>query len=100
VPARTTQEENMAEKKRIPFNVNDGVRIKLNDIGREILRQQNIEFVERSSGKFWPSMPKEDADGWSEWQLWDVMHRFGDHMRLGMVVPFETAIEIIVREGE
>ena len=45
--------------------------------------------------------PKEDTEGWSTWQLWDLMQRFGQHFYLQNTpaqMPFETTIEII--EGQ
>jgi hypothetical protein len=77
------------------FNVNDKVRVRLTARGREILRQQREELY-RGIGKKPPphAGPKEDADGWSEWQLWELMDAFGHHVHLGCDVPFETTIDI------
>ena len=75
----------------IEFNVNDPVQVRLTERGREI---------ERAS---WAAVPgigvplpcaEEDADGWSRWQLWDLMRMFGQHMYNGCQVPFETTIRI------
>jgi hypothetical protein len=38
--------------------------------------------------------PKEDAEGWSEWQLWVLMQEFGPHMGLGFLAVIETEIEV------
>jgi hypothetical protein len=80
------------------FNLNYKVRIKLNDRGREILREQHDElykiFVERGVKKPEYRPKTEDADGWSEWQLWDVMGTFGAYISLGSLPPFETEIDI------
>ena len=41
--------------------------------------------------------PKEDADGWSEWQLWVLMQEFGSAISMEMRPPFETNIQILDR---
>jgi hypothetical protein len=77
------------------FNVNDRVRVRLNDKGRAIHRGQFDDMKRcfpRLSIPYTP--PKEDADGWSEWQLWVLMEIFGQHMNTGFDPPFETTIEI------
>lgn len=63
-------------------NINDYVLVRLTDVGKEILRKKGF------------SLPKEDADGWSKWQLWSLMNTFGEYTQLGKDVPFETEIEI------
>lgn len=79
------------------FNINDSVKVKLNDRGREILKQQHeLLFKDIPRYKFTP--PREDAEGWSKWQMWDLMQTFGPHISLGSKVPFETEIEIVTME--
>jgi len=64
------------------FNVNETVSVRLTGRGRAILRQVGVA-------------PKaEDAEGWSRWQLWDLMRQFGGHLYLGCDPPFDLAIEI------
>ena len=76
------------------FNVNDSVRVKLNDRGVKILRERHDELRKRlpSVGNF--TLPAVDENGWSKFQLWDLMRIFGPHISLGMVTPFDTTIEI------
>jgi repressor LexA len=69
------------------INLNDKVRVKLNDLGREIHKKENDDHPEYQP-------PEEDENGWSEWQLWTLMRTFGPHMNLGVKVPFETTIEL------
>lgn len=73
----------------IRFNVNHKVRVKLNDWGRDIF----MEHFDRYGIECGP--PAEDAEGWSEHQLWCLMEIFGPHMTIGMKVPFETEIELL-----
>lgn len=37
--------------------------------------------------------PVEDSDGWSSWQLWNLMQELGPHIYIGCEIPFETTIE-------
>lgn len=69
---------------RAEFNVNDHVRVKLTDVGRRHLTLPVNQ----------PRTVTEDADGWSRWQLWDLMHTFGEVVYMGGAVPFDTDIEI------
>ena len=65
----------------IRLNVNDRVRIRLTRRGRQILAVNGRAI--------WP---KEDRDGYSEWQLWELFELFGDKIYLGCETPFETEI--------
>lgn len=65
------------------FNINSYVRVKLTELGRERLRQHVDElnaFIRQHSPKA-QLLPydtvEEDADGWSEWQLWSLMPPLG-----------------------
>ena len=74
------------------FNINSHVWVKLTDKGRAI-HKQKWEQVHASLG--WDYRPvEEDADGWSEWQLWCLMELFGEHCHNGMNIPFETTIKL------
>ena len=64
------------------FNVNDYVRVRLTQVGRDHLAR-----IKRPP-------PDEDESGWSRWQLWDLMHVFGARCFNGCSIPFETSIEI------
>jgi repressor LexA len=81
------------------FNINDYVKVRLTDVGRQLHRKNwediipetplKIEFL----NKYQP--PSEDNNGWSEWQMWDLMSEFGRYMYLNCNPPFETEIEIV-----
>ena len=79
----------------ISFNVNEYVHVRLTSRGRDILRAKNSQWQAMFPDATWP-MPKEDANGWSRWQLWDLMAHFGEHIVMGLPVPFETTIEIVL----
>lgn len=87
------------------FNINNEVKVRLTDAGREAHRKNYEELktfgLERLKAAEWHNYtpPKEDADGWSRWQLWDLMRQFGPHITHGMSTPFETEIEILESEA-
>jgi hypothetical protein len=72
-------------KQNITFNINDHVFIRLTELGKK--------YVKETCGR----LPSEDGDGWSQWQLWDVMSTFGEHIHLGCEPLFQTNIRIPVR---
>jgi hypothetical protein len=81
------------------ININDKVRVKLTCQGREALKNRHREFwaeVGMPNEPYTP--PAEDAEGWSEWQLWCLMQELGPHCQMGVSPPFETTIQLIVRE--
>lgn len=102
VDGDTQPEQLLAAASNVPasvlFNVNHCVRVRLKPSGRVILEHClddiNAFVVERGCAPIPPRTIDEDAEGWSEWQLWDLMHVFGPHMQMGAEVPFETEIEI------
>jgi hypothetical protein len=65
------------------FNINDCVYVKLTPKGRNMLSQvDGLQPIE------------EDSEGWSKWQLWMLMHTFGEHLYNGCALPFEPTIKI------
>lgn len=76
----------------LKININDTVRVKLTDNGREILRK-NHEDLKR----YFPSISDfkiEEKDGWYSSQLWELFQDFGPHISIGKMLPFETEIEL------
>lgn len=76
------------------FNINNYVDVKLNEIGIAILEKRNAELRSRipSFPVFAP--PETDQNGFSRWQLWELMEQFGPHISLGSAPPFDTVILI------
>jgi hypothetical protein len=68
----------------IAFNINWNVRVRLTDHGRAYLRR-----TDRAS------VLEREVDGWTAWQLHDLMNTFGSQIGMGFSVPFETTIELI-----
>jgi hypothetical protein len=67
------------------FNLNHCIRVKVTLHGYFLLSKAKAEMVFEESSK---------NDGWSRWQLWDLMRTFGGHLHMGCEMPFETNIEI------
>ena len=72
------------------INLNDWVKVKLTDLGKEIYYHRHDRLIEhiRNHGiepTIKPSFPKEDAEGKTRFQLWDFMELYGEH--IGMMKP-------------
>lgn len=80
---------------RVPFNINDNIWVKLTDEGRAIHKQHYEEIIAsfpRMNLTYEP--PKEDENGWSCFQAWDLIHIFGPHIYIGRTPPFSTEVEL------
>lgn len=77
----------------IKVNINDNVRVRLTEHGRKLHREWWLRWYGELSAYPYQA-PGEDADGWSRWQLWNLMSVFGEHMYMGGPLPFLTEIEI------
>lgn len=75
------------------FNINDKVRVKLTDHGRKVLESDHNKFWKKVGKEVMYIPPVEDSDGWSSWQLWNLMQELGPHIYIGCEIPFETTIE-------
>ena len=81
------------------FNISDDVKVKLTDYGRRVLKEAHNELINKyniskDSPVYEYIPPEEDNEGWSRWQLWHLMEKFGDVIYLGAVLPFEPTIDI------
>ncbi len=79
------------------FNINYNVKVRLTKFGKELHRQRWEDFW-NSYGKFeyqFPyTPPKEDENGYCEFQMWELMEKFGPYCGLGCEPPFDTVILI------
>jgi hypothetical protein len=74
----------------LKFNMNNSVKVKLNDIGHAELKRQHDElYSELKIDKEYIKRPT-DNDGYSSFQMHDLMNRFGHMMIMGHQTPFET----------
>ena len=75
-----------AEPESIRINLNESIKVKLTDWGKEIYYHQydrTNQIAGREICK--PRFPKEDENGYTEFQLWYFMELYGKHM--GMTLP-------------
>jgi repressor LexA len=82
----------------IDFNVNHYVKVKLTERGFEELKRQGDELKKqypRISCEFKP--PAVDEDGYSKFQLHDLMWRFGHLCGICSTQPFNSNIKIEVK---
>lgn len=73
---------------KVRININDRVRVKLTEHGRDLVSKHDGLAFERF---------KVDADGRIETQLWCLMQAFGPHLYMGGQIPFETEIEVVAQ---
>jgi hypothetical protein len=78
----------------VTLNLNDYVYIRMTDFGRQEHKRQYEEL--RKEFRYLPedAQIKEDDDGWSRWQLYNIMNIFGHLLYNGaQQLPFETYIK-------
>ena len=72
------------------FNLNDEVWVKLNDKGKEIYLHSFDDVPEQFRRV---TLPEEDAEGYSKFQMWVFMQVFGPHINMGFDLPFDLTIK-------
>jgi len=75
------------------ININNTVKVRLNDLGRKIINEHNDKIKLRYP-IFKGSLIETDDKGWSTWQLWELMAIFGPYISLGKDSPIGYEIEI------
>lgn len=77
------------------FNINDIVKVRLTPSGRAFHAAKFAIFKAKTKINMTYRAPAEDAEGWSEWQLWRLMGEFGAELYNGNShPPFSIEIEI------
>lgn len=79
----------------IKFNMNDYVKVKLTELGIDILktRHEKIKVLFPSIGEF---ELKLNEDGYYKTQLHDLFNTFGNYFYMGAIgLPFETNIILL-----
>lgn len=89
-------------KTAFKFNMNETVKVRLKQSGHDILRQQHDEIdrqIRSRGGRgLGPLRINIDDDGYTAFQMWDLMQRFGEHMTIGFEPPFH--LDVILCGGE
>jgi hypothetical protein len=82
------KEESTPPKTYKVFNINDYVKVKLTEFGK----QKYKDYYNQYSVKELKLV--EDENGYVQFQLWELMHMFGKHFVLGCDLCFNTDILI------
>ncbi|ASA22100.1 hypothetical protein [Paenibacillus donghaensis] len=84
------------------MNFNQSVKVKLTEFGEQILRNRheklNLHYLERGVKDIGPYVSRADTKGYTSFQIWGLMNKFGPHIALGKPEPFKG--EMIFRDGE
>lgn len=84
-------------------NLNEYVKVKLSDLGKEIYYHQYDETnrtIELHGEKpIKPTMPKVDEEGYTQFQIWQLMNLYGEYMTMCGERVFET-LDVIICGGE
>lgn len=76
----------------IGFNINHYVYVKITDYGMEILKKNHYKLYEHSDLiRAWRP-PEVDENGFTKFQLHQLMAEFGDYCFATNRIPFETEI--------
>ena len=82
----TANEIPSAHPEPIRINLNEPIKVKLTDWGKEIYCHQYDRTNQIAGRKICePKFPKEDENGYTEFQLWCFIELYGEHM--GMTLP-------------
>jgi len=73
-------------KATIEFNINEHIMVKLNDEGKLRLKRKGLLAT-----------IKEDAEGWSKWQLWNLFNTLP--VGLGSKLPFDALVKMEIKNG-
>lgn len=92
--------ENTANK----ININEYVKVKLTDYGKEIFYHQYDEINSfYKCEKIKPHYPKIDKEGYTSFQLWHFMNLYGNYIDMGMqnvIEPLEIVFESAEKTAE
>lgn len=86
-----------AQSEPIRINLNELIKVKLTDFGKEIYYHQ-YDRINQIAGReiCKPKFPKEDENGYTEFQLWCFMELYGEHIgmsRQDIIMPLEIVCE-------
>ena len=79
----------------VNFNINEQVKVKLTEAGIDELRRQHDELNRVFPNAKLPFTLNTDEEGYTSFQMWDLMSRLGGKMSFHFQIPFETNIIIV-----
>ena len=68
----------------IEYNLDKTVYVRLNNIGRDIYKN----YIQNLNSNL-STEPEIDENGYTKFQLWDLIHIFGEYIDLGLPTPFD-----------
>ena len=74
----------MSDRNYVKINMNDSIKVKLTDLGKEIYYHQFDDCI-RAGAKIKPHFPEVDEDGYTMFQLWNFIELYGEH--IGVTKP-------------
>ena len=95
-PTTVPQKPSIVNKfhKTKKLNINEYVKVKLNETGLDIyikrMKEINESLKEKGTDLEFPLYPVRDDKGYVKFQLWDLMELFGEYLRVGEEIPFEN----------
>ena len=91
----------------IKINLNETVKVKLTDYGKDVYYHQfddlNKRIIKNGGKPIEPHFPKEDENGYCEMQLWGLMDLYGNYMAMehqNVFKPFQIIYECELKENE
>lgn len=83
---------------KVRINLNEVIKVKLTDLGKDIYYHQ-FDELNRRRGRIViePFFPKEDAEGYTKFQLWEFMEIYGKHIGMAqpnVIKPLEIVYEL------
>ena len=86
-------------------NLDDTIRVRVTEIGKELYKKYHQDMIdtlakaganrEELERSFLPAEIETDAEGWSEWTLWQLGYYFGAGMCNGCPPPVEMEIQLL-----
>ncbi len=82
------------------LHINDSVKVRLTQQGKEYLKNQHDKLYANLPSHNKPTfkLPAEDAEGYSEFQLWILLKDFSTYfnsMQIFSEPPFQAEIQIV-----
>ncbi len=73
-----------AQSEPLSINLNEWIKVKLTDLGKEIYYHR-YDKLNKTYGRevLKPSLPSEDEDGYTRFQLWKFIQLYGAHIGMG-----------------
>lgn len=83
----------------IGFNLNEMMKVKLNNKGKDIYYHRNDMLGEEFLEKYPREYPDVDEEGYTVFQAWEFMNLYGSHLKNGGELPISSAnIKILVND--